>query len=183
MRSLNMMKSIVSVFLVFTLLLVGCTPPNTSQLITALNAVADASSVAVVVTQSLVALGKVDQATADKVATYATAVDGAVTTSIAELNSTDTNAIKISKVSAAFAAVAAPAFGTQAPAITAAIAAVEAAVNIFLNQLNSSGVLTAAKVAPNVKPTSLMVKGDKVLLKKVQAKVAETNALAAKLKK
>jgi hypothetical protein len=176
-----MLKSIVSVLLVCTLLMVGCTPPNTSQLVTALNAVADASSVAVVVTESLVALGKVSPQVAAQVSTYATGVNGAVTTSIAELNSTDPNPVKITKITAAFAAVATPAFGTQAPAITAAINAVATAVEIFLGQLNSSTTVKLAKVAPKVAPTSLMVKGDKDLLKKIQAKVAETNAKAAKL--
>lgn len=177
-----MFKSFVSVLLVCMLLLVGCTPPNTSQLVTALNAVADASSVAVVVTQSLVALGKVSPDVAAQVATYSTGVNQAVTTSVAELNSTDTNPIKITKISAAFAAVAAPAFGSQSPAISAAVSAISVAIELFLNQLNSAGVLKMAARAPNVAPASLMLKGDKDLLKKIQEKVAETNAMAAKLK-
>lgn len=176
-----MMKSIISVLLVCVLLLVGCTPPNTSQLVTALNAVAEASSVAVVVTQSLVGLGKVDQDTANLVAVYAQGVDKAVATSIVELNSADTNAIKISKITAAFALVATPAFGANAPQIAAAVQAVSAAINIFLGQLNSSGMLKMAAAAPNVKPASLLSKGDKAMLKKTQSKVAETDALAAKL--
>jgi hypothetical protein len=178
-----MMKSIVSVFLVCVLLLVGCTPPNTSQLVTALNAVADASSVAVVVTQSLVALNKVSPDVANEVATYSQGVSTAVTTSVAELNSSDSNPVKISKITAAFAAVSAPAFGTQAPAVTAAIQAVSTAINIFLNQLQSSGVLKAAAVAPGVKPVDLLKKGDKATLKKAVAKCAETSAKAELLKK
>jgi nitrate/nitrite-specific signal transduction histidine kinase len=175
-----MKKIIVSVLLVCSLLMVGCTP-NTSNLVTALNAVADASSVAVVVTQALVALGKVSPDVGNQVGVYSTAVDQAVTTSIAELNSTDINSVKIADITAAFAKVVTPAFGTQAPEITAVVNAVVAAVDIFLNQLNSTGVLTAAKVAPKVAPASLLAKGDKTMLKKIQTKVAETNALAAKL--
>ena len=177
------MKSIVSVLMVGVLLLVGCTPPSTSQLSTALNAVADASSVAVVVTQSLVAIGKVSPEVANQVAVYSQSVNNAVTTSVAELNSTDTNPVKISKISAAFAAIAAPAFGTQAPAVTAVIQAVSAAVNIFLNQLHSSSVVKLAAAAPHAKPMSLLKKEDKTVLKKAVAKCAETNAKAELLKK
>jgi hypothetical protein len=178
-----MMKSIVSVLLVCVLLLVGCTPPNTSQLVTALNAVADASSVAVVVTGSLVAVGKVSPDVAAQVANYSQGVNGAVTVSIAELNSADTNPVKISKISAAFAAVAAPAFGDKSPQVAAAIQAVSAAINIFLNQLHSSGVLKLAAAAPHAKPMDLLKKGDKAALKKTAAKCVETNAQAELLKK
>jgi hypothetical protein len=178
-----MMKTIVSIFLVCTLLLVGCTPPNTSQLVTALNAVSDASSVAVVVTQSLVALGKVSPDVANEVAVYSQGVSGAVTTSVAELSSADPNPVKISKITAAFAAVAAPAFGTNAPAVSAAIQAVSTAINIFLNQLSSAGVLKMAAAAPGVKPMSLLGKGDKAMLKKAVAKCSETSAKAELLKK
>jgi hypothetical protein len=178
-----MYKSIVSLFLVFTLLLAGCGKVTPSSLVTALNAVADAANVAVVVTSSLVVSGTVSQSVATQVQTYATGIDQAVAASIAELNSADTNPVKIANISAAFAKVAAPAFGTQAPAITAAISAVTAAVDIFLQQLNSNGVLTAAKAAPKVSPALVLSHGDKSMLKKIQTKVAATNVLAAKLVK
>jgi hypothetical protein len=178
-----MMKSIVSVFLVCTLLLVGCTPPNTSQLVTALNAVADASSVAVVVTGSLASLGKLSPDVASQVATYSQGVNGAVTVSIAELSSLDSNPVKITKISTAFAAVATPAFGDKSPQVGAAIQAVSAAINIFLNQLHSAGVLKLAVAAPHAKPMDLLKKGDKATLKKTQAKCLETNAKAELLKK
>lgn len=179
-----MLKSIVSVLLVSVLLLAGCGGTVTpSTLVTALNAVADAANVAVVVTSTLVATGKVDQSVADQVQLYATGVDGAVTASIAELNSTDTNPVKIANITAAFAKVAAPAFGANAPAVTAAIRAVTATINIFLQQLSSPSVMKAAMAAPKVAPTIVLSKGDKSMLKKIQTKVAATNALAATLKK
>jgi len=176
-----MMKSLVSCFLVCVLLLTGCGTITPSTLVTALNAVADAANVAVVVTSGLVATGTVSQAVATQVQTYATGVDGAVTTSIAELNSTDTNPVKIANITAAFAKVATPEFGTNAPAVSAVISAVTAALDIFLQQLNSTAVTSLAKANPTVAPTLLMSRGDKSMLKKIQAKVAETNALAAKL--
>ena len=173
------MKSILAVFMacVMCLVSVGCGTP-TSNLVVALNAVSDAASVAVVVTQALVATGKLDQATADQVATYASSVGTAVNTASAELNSKDTNPVKIEKITAAFAAAAAPAFGANAPAITAAINAVAATINIFLAQLGS--VVTAAKVAPHA--SLVLNSADKAMLKKIKAKTAETLTAAASLK-
>lgn len=176
------MKSILAVFMacVMCLASVGCGTP-TSNLITALNAVSDAASVAVVVTQALVATGQVDQATANLVSTYATSVSNAVNTSTTELNSKDTNAQKIAVITAAFAAVAAPAFGANAPAVLAAINAVTAAINIFISQLNSSTVVTAAKAAPHA--PIVLNSADKAMLKKIKAKTAQTLAAAVALKK
>lgn len=174
-----MLKSIVSVLLVCTLLMVGCTPPNTSQLVTALNAVSDAASVAVVVTSGLVAFGQVDPAVGDQVATYATGVTQAVSTSIAELNSADTNPVKIDVITAAFAKVAAPAIG-NVPQVNAVIDAVSAAVKNFLNNLTSTGNLKLAKAAPNVK--IVLANGDKAKLQKISQKIVETQAAASQLK-
>lgn len=174
-----MMKSIVSVLLVSTLLLVGCTPPTTSNLITALNAVSDASSVAVVVTSSLVALGKLDPAVAAQVSMYSTGVSQAVNVSVAELNGPDSNPTKIATITAAFAKVAAPAFGSNAPEVSAAIDAVSAAIKIFVNQLTSSGLLKLAKAAPTAKIT--LTSGDKTVLKQITKKTAQTQLAAAKL--
>jgi hypothetical protein len=179
------MKKLLSLFLALVLCLVsvGCST-QTSDLVTALNAVSDASSVAVVVTSSLVAMGKLDPAVGDQVSQYATAVGGAVTTSIAELNSSDPNPQKITVISAAFAKVAAPAIGSAAGAnaqqVSAAIDAVSAAVKIFLGRLNSSGTLKLANAAPTAKIK--LEPGDKALMKQIQKKNAETMAKAAALK-
>jgi len=176
------MKSMIAVFMAFVMALcsVGCGTP-TSNLIVALNAVSDAASVAVVVTQALVATGKVDQATANLVATYSASVGTAVNTATTELNSTDTNAVKIEKVTAAFAAVAAPAFGANAPEILAAINAVTAAINIFIQQLQGTSVTAAAKAAPHA--PIVLSHNDKMMIKKIHTKTAEMMAAAAKLKK
>ena len=176
-----MMKSIVSALLVCTLLLTGCGTSTPSNLVTALNAVGDAASVAVVVTQALVATGTVSQDVATKVSTYATGVSGAVTTSIAELNSTDTNPVKIANITAAFAKVAVPAFGSNAPAVTAAITAVQVAIDLFLNQLGSPVVAAAAKAAPKVSPMVALNHADKSLLKKIGAKAEATKTAAGAL--
>lgn len=176
-----MMKSIVSILLVGTLLLVGCGTTTPSTLITALNAVGDAASVAVVVTQALVATGTVSPSVAAQVSTYATGVSNAVTTSITELNSTDINTVKIANITAAFAQVVVPVFGTNAPAVQAAISAVQVAVDIFLQQLNSTAVVSAAKANPTVAPTLVLTRTDKSLLKKIETKAEATKVAAAAL--
>lgn len=170
------MKKLTTLLLtvVLCISMVGC---STSNLVTALNAVSDASSVAVVVTSSLVALGKVSPDVAAQVSTYAQGVSKAVTVANAELNSSDTNPVKITVITAAFAQVATPAF-SNAPEVSAAISAVSVAVQIFLNQLTSSGVLTLARTSPDVKIK--MSVGDKLTLHKMMGKVAKTDA-AAKL--
>jgi len=176
-----MMKSLVSCFLVCVLLLTGCGTTTPSNLVTALNAVGDAASVAVVVTQALVATGAVSPDVAAQVSTYATGVSGAVTTSIAELNSTDTNPVKIANITAAFAKVVAPAFGTNAPAVQAAITAVQTAIDIFLQQLGSQTATMAAAKAPTVSPMLALSRADKSLLKKIETKAEATKVAAEKL--
>lgn len=175
------MKSLLAIFMAFVMCLatVGCGTPA-SNLVVALNAVSEAASVAVVVTQALVATGKLDQATADQIATYSASVGAAVTTATVELNSKDTNPVKIEKITAAFAAAAAPAFGANSATIQAAINAVAAAINIFLSQLGSAPVVTAAVAHPHA--PIVLNSGDKAMLKKITAKNAETLAAAAKLK-
>ena len=175
------MKSILSVFMALILCLasVGC-GTGTSNLVTALNAVSDAANVSVVVTSSLVALGKIDQATADQVSQYATGVGGAVNTSIAELNSADPNPQKITVITAAFAKVATPAFGPNSAQISATIDAVSAAIKIFLSHLNSTGTLKLAAAAPAAK--IVLAPGDKAVMKAMQKKTADTLAKAAALK-
>jgi hypothetical protein len=177
------MKSVQAILATFmagilALTTVGCTP--TSNLVTTLNAVADAASVAVVVAQGLAAAGKISPADAALIATYASGVSTAVTESITELSSSDTNPIKITKISGFFAAVAVPAIpggSALAPYITAIVQV----VTQFIGQLNSSTVLTAAKVAPKA-PLKLTM-GDKMALHKTKKKADATIAVAAKLKK
>lgn len=176
-----MMKSVLALFMAAVMVVTtGCKPPQTSDLITALSTVSDASSVAVVVTQSLVLVGKVDQSVADQVSEYASGISTAVQTSITELNSTNTNPQKIAAITAAFAKVATPAFGENAVQVNAAIVAVSAAVKIFLNQLNNAGFLKAANAAPTAKIK--LESGDKAALKAIEKKVADTKLKAAKLK-
>lgn len=177
-----MFKSIVSVFMATILCLasVACTPAQTSSLVTALNTVSDAASVAVVITSSLVAVGKVDPSIGNQVSVYASGIGGAVNVSVTELNSNDTNPQKIAAITAAFTKVAVPVMGPNGQQISAAIDAVSATVKIFLSHLNSAGVLKVAKNAPTAK--IVLSSSDKSMLKKIEQKTAKTLEVAAELK-
>jgi hypothetical protein len=177
-------KSIVACFLatVLTLGSVACTPPTVSTLVTTLSAVSDAASVAVVVAGTLTATGTLSPEEAGLVSTYATAVSTATTKSITELNSTDTNVVKVTVITEAFAVVAAPAFGPNvSPQIIAVTNAIGTAVQLFLNQLHASGALKMARLAPHA--VIKLEKGDKAKLKAIMVKATETSAKAKLLKK
>lgn len=181
MRMENL-KSTFAVLMALILCLasVGCGPGTTSGLITALNVVSDAANVAVVLTSSLAAAGKVDPAVAAEVSAYATGIGTAVNTAVSELNSSDPNPQKILVITTAFANVTVPAFGPNAPEVGAAIAAVSAAVQVLLSQLNSTGLTAMARIAPAA--TLSLTGPDKSALKTIKKKTAETLAKAAALK-
>lgn len=176
------MKSTLAVLMALVLCLasVGCGSGTTSGLITALTVVSDAANVAVVLTSSLAAAGKVDPAVAAEVSAYATGIGTAVNTAVSELNSSDPNPQKILVITTAFANVAVPAFGANAPEVSAVIKAVSVAVQLLLSQLNSAGVTALARTAPTA--TVHLTGPDKSALKAIKKKTAETLAKAAALK-
>ena len=158
----------------------GCGSGTTSGLITALNVVSDAANVAVVLTSSLAAAGKVDPAVAAEVSAYATGIGTAVNTAVAELDSSDPNPQKILIITTAFANVAVPALGSNVPEVSAVITAVSAAVQVLLSQLNSPGVTALARTAPTAVPA--LTRADKSALSSIKKKTAETLAKATALK-
>ena len=174
-------QSVVAVFmaLVMGLFSVGC--GTASNLVTLLNAVADAASVATVVAAGLAATGTISQTDATAVATYATEVSTAVNQSVTELGTTDTNPVKITDITGYFAAAIAPNF-SGGSALVPVIQAIVTTVTQFISQLTSSTVLTAARVAPTVSVSLVLTRADKSLLKKTKATATATIASAAKLK-
>ena len=181
---LTPMKSIVAVLMVACLSFgtVGCSN-QTSTLITSLNAVAEASSVAVVVVAGLQAAGKVSDADAALVTTLSVQVGTASNKSIAELNSADSNPQKITVISALFANIVIPQFNTglSAATVNGIVQAVAGAIQVFLGQLHGNAVLTAAHAYPT-EPIKLS-RGDKNTIKAIQKKIAETNAAAVQVRK
>jgi hypothetical protein len=175
-------KSTLAVLMALMLCLasVGCGSGTASGLVTALGVVSDAASVAVVLTTSLAAAGRIDPAVAAEVSAYATGIGTAVNTAVSELDSSDPNPQKIVVITAAFANVAVPAFGPNAAEAAAAIKAVSAAVELLLSRLNSTGVTALARSAPTA--TLSLTGADKSALKAIRKKTAETLAKAAALK-
>ena len=171
------MKKIIAIALLCTLMLTSCSN-KTSDLIVALGAVQDAASVAVVVAQGLVAVGKLDPQVATLVDTYAKLTSEAVTKSIAELNTSDPNPQKISVITAAFTPLLVPSLGSNVSAqVQAVVQAVVSAIQIFLGQLGGTPA-KLAKVAPNTKITLTM--GDKSMLKQIHTKSQHTITMATK---
>lgn len=112
---------------VLALLLVAC---SSSTLITSLQLVEDAVTVAIPVLQA----AGVDPAALAQAQTYLTAVETATTQATTELASTDTAAVKAAKIASYFAAAVAPDIGNAQ--VAAVVRAVAAAVQSFLALLN-----------------------------------------------
>jgi len=169
------MKKIFLAVMLSMLMLVGCSN-QASNLILTLSAIQDASSVAVIVVNGMVAAGKIDPLTATTVNTYAKLVSGAVTVSITELGTTDTNTRKITVITQAFASLTAPHFGPNVSAqVQAIVQAIGTSIQLFLSQLGGTPSLMA-KLTPHaeIKLTS----GDKALLKQIQVKSQNTIIMA-----
>ena len=131
-----------------------------------------------VVADGLLALGKISQADATAVGTYATAVSTAVNQSITELGTMDANPVKIADIAGYFSAIVAPVL-PGGSALVPLIQTVVQAIAQFIAQLNSGPVTTAAKLAPRA---PIVLNGsDKAMLKKTKAKTAETILAASKL--
>ena len=127
------LKSYVAVFLV-ALLFSSCSPETTITI--ALDAIAVASEAVPAIVAPLAAAGKIDQATANAIYAYCQAVSSADVQAIQEWQSTDPLPIKITKMSAAFAAAVAPNIPGLPPEAQAAIRAISAAIQDLLSLLS-----------------------------------------------
>ena len=140
-------KFLTAPVLIAILLLTACTP---STLVSSLQIAVDAVTVAIPV---LAAAG-VDSATLMQVQTYLTAVSTATEEAATELATSDTSAVKVSKIVADFAGVVAPVIGN--PRVSAVVQAVAAAVQSFLTLLQQqqpSGPAAKAIASTVVKPS------------------------------
>lgn len=176
------MNKILAAAFVSVVMLFSTSCGTSSTLVTLLNAVADSASVATIVTQSLVATGKVSQADATKVTTYAIAVSTAVNQSITELSSPDSNSVKITDISRYFATVLAPTFPNDS-SLVSVVQSVVVAITQFISQLNSPSVTSAATRYPTTVSLNMtLTHADRSLLGKTKKTTASTIALATKIK-
>jgi hypothetical protein len=145
-------QAAIAVVLTIAMITSAC---NVSGPILALDGVVAASTAAVAIVSALEVTGKVDAVTGSLVTSYASAVSKAASESVSELQSTDTNAVKFSKISAFFAAVAVPSLGnTNVTAVVNALQSIITAVNSFLQQLHGT-VPTGLTVSHNAKAFKL----------------------------
>lgn len=177
------MKSILTGLMVgvLSVSLIAC-QTSATPLVTSLNAVADAASVAVVAAAAFEAAGKLSPATATEIENLSSAVHTSVLATETELATTDTNIQKITVITQDFQPVLKfVVTGPDAVLLQAVVVAVTTTAQLFLGQLNSTPVLMAAKLAP--KAPIKLTHGDKVAMKAMNAKLVVTAAQAAKLKK
>jgi hypothetical protein len=176
-----MKKAIIALMLTFCMFVTSCTPQQTA--VTALEAVSLAATTAIPTIIALEAVGKVDPATAAVALQYAKAVSTASSLAATELNSSDTNAVKVSVVIADFEPVVAPSLGANvAPEVFAAVQAISSAIQLFITNLKSGQLVTAARGASGVAQLNLvkLSHADKTKLVQIKktsvANVAKVNA-------
>jgi len=127
-------------FLIVTVLmsLISFTACTTSELTTALNVVADTASLASITAPILGAAGVIPVPTVDLITNYASQVSSSVVKVETELNSSDTDAIKVSTIIADFASVVVPDIPGVPPTAGALVTGLASAVKTFITQLEST---------------------------------------------
>ena len=160
--------------LVLTFVLVACT---TSNLITSLQLVTDAVTVALPVLEA----AGVDPAALALAQTYLTSVSTATTQAVTELTSTDSAAVKAAKIASYFAAAVAPDIGN--PQVSAVVRAVAAAVQSFLALLNPAPTVAAKLAAAPQAQSAKLSFGDRQKLGSIRKTAAKHLEQLAALKR
>jgi len=170
----------LATLLLSSVALVGCG----NALVTSLQVGVDAAAVAVATATSLEAGGTISTDEANTVITDAQNASAAFSASITELNSTDTTAIKFSKVAASLSGLVLSTTGLS-PKAAALVTAIDAAVTIILQDIAASktamlstpeGLSFAAK--PH-KVTDKLSGKDKAKLSDADKKARDTYGAAA----
>jgi hypothetical protein len=125
------------------LTLTGCGTPSP---VTLLDTLVTAAAAAVAAVPILESTGVITVATGTVVVNYADAVNTATEKALTEEASSDTQTVKVEKIIADFAGIAAPALGPNAAAeVQAVVLVIEAAMNAFLGQMQGQvGVMVKA---------------------------------------
>lgn len=160
-----MRETLVSGFIICTLLFVGC---STTQLTNTLNAVADAASVAGIV-------GSLAPSPwGGAITTYAGQVSKWCLNTTAELASSDTNDVKIQKIVADAASLIIPQIPGAPPNLQTVVNATVSALEVFISQLKQ---ILGPSPTPALKATVNKYKlswGDKAELRKVNSTATAT---------
>lgn len=166
-----MKKSIIALLVAFCMFVVGCT--SQQKVVTALQGVSIAASVAVPTIIALEASGKINAADAKLALTYAGLVSTASSKATAELQSNDPSNTKISVIIADFEPIAAPSIGSSSPEVFAAVNAISSAVTLLVSELKSGQItVTTSRNAPTSVKVAIdnlkLSRSDKNVLKQVK---------------
>lgn len=154
------------------LLLCGC---SISGISVSLTAISDACAFATVTVPILEASGVLPTGIGNIILAYTGAVSNAASQSSAELLSTDPPAVQATKIISYFSAVAVPALGpTVGPEVQSIVTAINAAVDLFVQQFKSPRAQAALKSgALNHQKLSM---GDRHTLGSLKSKFDATSA-------
>lgn len=161
-----------ALLIVLILTLASC---GASSVITGLELVTDAAEAAVT---ALAATGQIPAPTVTLIDNYLSQVSSATEFAVTELESTDTTAVKASKIIGQFAMIVAPDLPPGiAQGIVAAIQSVAKSVASFLATLGSPGTApTAAQKLPNLKLSD----SDRGRLDKIRVRAQAVKAKVSK---
>jgi hypothetical protein len=158
--------------IISTLFTSGC---STGGLPTTLAVISDACTAATFAIPLLEASGVIPAGIGNIVLAYTGAVSDAASKSSAELLTADTAAIKATKITEYFAAVAVPALGpTVGPEVQALVNAISSAVNLFISQFTSPSAVKAIKAGT----VPALTMGDRHAIGGLQKKFADTSVKA-----
>jgi len=166
-----MRKSIIALLVSFCMFFTSCTSQQATVI--ALQSITIAASVAVPTIAALEASGKVNTIDAKLALTYAGLVSTAASKASVELQSSDTNTVKINNIIGYFEPIAAPSIGSSSPQVFAAVSAISSAVTLFIGELKSGQItVTASRNAPAPIKVSIdslkLSRSDKNVLKDIK---------------
>jgi hypothetical protein len=169
------MKTLRTSLLIAALLLAGCTP--TTTLSTSLTVLSDACEAATVAIPLLESTGVIQPGVGNIVLAYTAAVSKAASESSAELLTTDSTAVKGTKIIGYFAGITVPALGPSVgPEVQALVNAITGALQAFL--VNFTSPSAKAAIASGQADRFKLSSGDRHAIGGLQKKLAGTAAKA-----
>jgi hypothetical protein len=155
---------------------------NTSTVVTYLNAVIAAADTAVA---GLEVAGQIPAPIGTLITNYLATVSTAASESAIELQSSDTTAVKVQKITTYFATSILPTFTNIPPSIIASIQAVDAAVKVFLSSIGAGQPgLASARALPSTIPAHIPInRTDRTTLKEISVEGLQLAVRAEALRK
>lgn len=133
-----MKKSVIALLISACMFIAGCTTQTTA--VVTLESISLAASTAIPTIIALQAAGKISEQNATLALNYAKLVSVATSETSVELKSSDSDAVKVDKITNYFAPLVAPYIGVDSPEASAAIDAISSSVTLFLSELKTGKV-------------------------------------------